>query len=168
MLAQLYCLKTRFKGAESLILSSRLSSASLWKEETHRLIRSMSKEDQKAIGEAEKNNDYTAPKFQEALDRYLKMTVSDYSKDDSNVPECLRRKKNLGNVAYNTAWDPSEFQPLGNFKDYEITSQLKEIRLPVLLLFGKKDESDKTVNEAMYDALANTTKERMRFPRQGT
>ena len=168
MLAQLYCLKTRFKGAKSLILSSRLSSASLWKEETHRLIRSMSKEDQKAIGEAEKNNDYTAPKFQKALDRYLKMTVSDYSKDDPNVPECLRRKKNLGNVAYNTAWGPSEFQPLGNFKDYEITSQLKEIRLPVLLLFGKKDESDKTVNEAMYDALANTTKERMRFPRQDT
>ena len=145
-----------------------LSSTSLRKEETHRLIRSMSKEDQKAIEEAEKNNDYTAPKFQEALDRYLKMAVSDYSKDDPNVPECLRRKKNLGNVAYNTAWGPSEFQPLGNFKDYEITSQLKEIRLPVLLLFGKKDESDKTVNEAMYDALANTTKERMRFPRQGT
>ena len=96
------------------------------------------------------------------------MTVSDYSKDDPNVPECLGRKKNLGNVAYNTAWGPSEFQPLGNFKDYEITSQLKEIRLPVLLLFGKKDESDKTVNEAMYDALANTTKERMRFPTQGT
>ena len=168
MLAQLYCLKTRFKGVKSLILSSRLSSASLWKKETHRLIRSMSKEDQKAIGEAEKNNDYTAPKFQEALDRYLKMIVSDYSKDDPNVPECLRRKKNLGNVAYNTAWGPSEFQPLGNFKDYEITSQLKEIRLPVLLLFGKKDESDKTVNEAMYDALANTTKERMRFPRQDT
>ena len=103
MLAQLYCLKTRFKGVKSLILSSRLSSASLWKKETHRLIRSMSKEDQKAIEEAEKNNDYTAPKFQEALDRYLKMTVSDYSKDDPNVPECLRRKKNLGNVAYNTA-----------------------------------------------------------------
>lgn len=128
----------------------------------------MSKEDQKAIEEAEKNNDYTAPKFQEALDRYLKMTVSDYSKDDPNVPECLRRKKNLGNVAYNTAWGPNEFQPLGNFKDYEITSQLKEIRLPVLLLFGKKNESDKTVNEAMYDVLTNATKERMRFPRQGT
>lgn len=96
------------------------------------------------------------------------MTVSDYSKDDSNVPECLRRKKNLGNVAYNTAWGPSEFQPLGNFKDYEITTQLKEIRHPVLLLFGKKDESDKTVNEAMYDVLTNTTKERMRFPRQDT
>ena len=59
---------------KSLILSSRLSSASLRKEETHRLIRSVSKEDQKAIGEAEKNNDYTAPKFQEAFDRYLKMT----------------------------------------------------------------------------------------------
>ena len=128
----------------------------------------MSKEDQKAIEEAEQNNDYTAPKFQEALDRYLKMTVSDYSKDDPNVPECLRRKNNLGNVAYNTAWGPSEFQPLGNFKDYEITSQLKEIHLPVPLLFGKKDESDKTVNEAMYDVLTNATKERMRFPTQGT
>ena len=128
----------------------------------------MSKEDQKAIEEAEQNNDYTAPKFQEALDRYWKMTVSNYSKDDPNVPECLRRKKNLGNVAYNTAWGPSEFQPLGNFKDYEITSQLKEIHLPVPLLFGKKDESDKTVNEAMYDVLTNATKERMRFPTQGT
>ena len=142
-----------------------LSSTSLRKEETHRLIRSMSKEDQKAIEEADKNNDYTAPKFQEALDRYLKMTVSDYSKDEPNVPECLRRKKNLGNVAYNTAWGPSEFQPLGNFKDYEITSQFKEIRLPVLLLFGKKNESDKTVNEAMYDALANVMKEMVEIPK---
>ena len=104
MLAQLYCLKTRFKGAKSLILSSRLSSASLWKEETHRLIRSMSKEDQKAIGEAEKNNDYTAPKFQEALDRYLKMTVSDYSKDDPNPLNAWEERK---------IWEMSLITPLG-------------------------------------------------------
>ena len=165
MLAQLYCLKTGSKGVKTLILSSTLSSASLWKEETHRLIRSMSKEDQKAIEEAEKNNDYTTPKFQEALDRYLKMTVSDYSKDDPAVPECLRRKKISGNVAYNTAWGPSEFQPLGNLKDYEITSQLKGIRLPVLLLFGEKDESTKAVNEAMYDALTNASKEMIEIPK---
>ena len=60
---------------------------------------------------------------------------------------------------------PSEFQPLGNFKDYEITSQLKEIRLPVLLLFGEKDESDKTVNQAMYDALTNAVKEMVEIPK---
>lgn len=165
MLAQLYCLKNGSKGVKTLILSSTLSSASLWKEETHRLIRSMSKEDQKAIGEAEEQNAYATPKFQEALDRYLKMTVSDYSKDDPTVPECLRRKKNPGNVAYNTAWGPSEFQPLGNLKNYEITSQLKEIQLPVLLLFGERDESTKAVNQAMYDALTNATKEMIMIPK---
>lgn len=165
MLAQLYCLKTGSKGVKSLILSSTLSSASLWKEETHRLIRSMSKEDQRTIREAEEKNDYTAPEFQEALDHYLKMTVSDYSKDDPTVPECLRRKKNPGSVAYNAAWGPSEFQPLGNLKDYEITSQLKEIRLPVLLLFGEKDESTKRVNQAMYDALTNASKEMIEIPK---
>lgn len=159
MLAQLYCLKTGSKGVKSLVLSSTLSSASLWKEETHRLIRSMSEEDQKAIEEAEEQNAYATPKFQEALDRYLKMTVSDYSKDDPSVPECLRKKKNPGKVAYNTAWGPSEFQPLGNLQNYEVTSQLKEIQLPVLLLFGERDESTKAVNQAMYDALTNATKE---------
>ena len=165
MLAQLYCLKTASKGVQSLVLSSTLSSASLWKEETHRLIQGMKMEDQKIIKEAERESNYSSPEFQRALEHYLKMTVSDYSKDDPAVPECLRRKKNTGTLAYNTAWGPSEFQPLGNLKDYEITSLLWQIHLPVLLLFGERDESTRRINETMRDALVNADVEMVEIPR---
>ncbi len=61
MLEQLYMIQTKRKDVLSLTLSSTLSSAKLWKEETHILIKKMSKEDQEIISISEKENNYTSP-----------------------------------------------------------------------------------------------------------
>lgn len=152
MLAIMYaCSKP--KGVKSFILSSTLSSASLWDKETHRLVRYLSKEDQEAIRNAEDKNDYTSLEFKLANEHYLKMTVSDFVKTSPLTPECLKRKKEAGTEAYETAWGPSEFKPLGNLSDYEYTSRLSEITAPVLLLSGTDDESTPLQNKVMYDAL---------------
>ncbi len=63
MLEQLYMIQTQRKDILSLILSSTLSSAKLWKEETHILIKKMSKEDQESISISERENNYTSPLF---------------------------------------------------------------------------------------------------------
>lgn len=164
MLEQLYVIQTKRKDILSLTLSSTLSSAKLWKEETHALIKKMNQEDQDVISQAERENDYTSPAFLSALDHYLKMTVSNYSPFDPSVPECLRRKKIRGDVAYLTAWGPSEFTPLGNLKDYETTSFLKNIKIPALVCYGSLDESTKKQNELMYFSLGSSKKKILEFP----
>ncbi|HBN00850.1 MAG TPA: alpha/beta hydrolase [Firmicutes bacterium] len=164
MLEQLYMIQTQRKDILSLILSSTLSSAKLWKEETHILIKKMSKEDQESISISERENNYTSPLFLAALEHYLKMTVSDFSPDDLSIPECLRRKKIRGDVAYLTAWGPSEFTPLGNLKDYETTSFLRNIKTPSLVCYGSLDESTKKQNQLMYFSLGSSKKRILEFP----
>ena len=163
MLEQLYMIQTKRKDVLSLTLSSTLSSAKLWKEETHILIKKMSKEDQEIISISEKENNYTSPSFLAALDRYLKMTVSDFSPSDPSLPECLRRKKIRGDVAYLTAWGPSEFTPLGNLKEYETTSFLKNIKTSALVCYGSLDESTKKQNQLMYLSLGSSKKKILEF-----
>ena len=55
MLAIEYLCDYQPEGVTSVILSSTLSSASLWAKEQHRMIRFLSREDQEAIAEAERH-----------------------------------------------------------------------------------------------------------------
>lgn len=152
MLSIIYLVDHAPEGVCSLTLSSTLASASLWDKETHRLIRYLNQEDQKAIAEAEKTGDYSSEAFQKANADYLRMTVRDL--DGMNqVPECLTRKKRTSS-SYLTAWGPSEFKPLGNLRNYEYLDRLDRIHVPVMLLSGSDDESTPLQNKEMYDHLS--------------
>lgn len=159
MLEQLYLTSKRREGIRGVILSSTLCSASQWGEETLRLAKRLSQEDQKAIQEALEKKDFSSPSFLKANEDYLKLTVSDYDKEDPSTPECLRRKKNSGKVAYETAWGPCEFLPLGNLKDYDTREGLQNVTCPALLLYGGNDESTELQNETMFSSLGSKDKE---------
>ena len=157
MLLQLYLQAKGQKEVKGIVLSSTLCSAAMWKEETHRLIKKLSKDDQKAIEEAEASGNYTAKEFKEATERYMKMTVYDIPSDDT-VPECLRRKKNSGVISYLSAWGESEFAPTGSLKSYDTRSFLPKIKCPSLVLYGSEDESTKLQNETMFRLLGSKDK----------
>ena len=157
MLLQLYLQAKGQKGVKGIVLSSTLCSASLWKEETHRLIKKLSENDQKAIEDAESNGNYTSKEFKEATERYMKMTVYDIPSDDT-VPECLRRKKNSGTISYLSAWGESEFAPTGSLKAYDTRPFLPEIKCPSLVLYGSEDESTKLQNETIFALLGSKNK----------
>lgn len=152
MLSIIYLVDHAPEGVQSLTLSSTLASASLWDKETHRLIRYLNQEDQKAISEAEKTGDYSSEAFVRANNNYLRMTVRDLDGMDQ-VPECLTRKKRTSS-SYLVAWGPSEFKPLGNLRDYEYLNKLDRIQVPVMLLSGTDDESTPLQNKEMYDHLS--------------
>lgn len=149
MLAIIYLTDYYPEGVKSVNLSSTLSSASLWAQETHRLVKYLDSVDQKAIEIAEKTNDFSSLEFQIANDHYMNLYVAD--SHDPNRPSCLTRPKVPGTESYKVAWGPCEYTPLGNLHDYEYTDKLRNITVPVLFCSGANDESTPLQNKIMFE-----------------
>lgn len=151
MLAIGYLCDYRPEGIRSVILSSTLSSSSLWAHEQHRMIRFMSEEDQAAIARAEATGNYDDPSYIAANDRFmLRHTAGPVTKDS---PECVRREKKKGAEAYLYGWGPNEYTPSGSLKDYEYTDKLHLITEPALIISGTNDLCTPLVAKTMYDRL---------------
>lgn len=154
MLAIMYLCDEMPAGIKSLILSSTLSDAQLWGQEQHRLISFMSKEDQEVIAQAEAANDFTGDAYQRVNTRFMELHAA--AAPDENAPEYLWREKNVGELAYQTAWGPNEFTPTGNLKNYDYTAKLHSLYVPTLITSGTNDLCTPLVAKTMADALPNS------------
>ncbi len=163
MLALWYALEGKGQGVKSYILSSTLSSASLWASEQHQRITRMATKDQMAILNATKSGDYSGAEYLAALDRFM----GDYAGDPVSEisPDFLKRQRNLGTEAYQTAWGPNEFTPMGNLKGFEVTDRLSEISQPCLVMSGQQDLSSPFIAKTMADALPDAEWELFRTSR---
>ncbi len=155
MLAIIYMCDYMPEGIKSLTLSSTLSSAKLWEEETHRLIDLIDPKVKKTLLKCEELDDFSSKEGTIALDYYYDKFVFSTTKCD---PECLRRKKPDASESYITAWGKSEFKPTGTLSDYEYTDKLKNITVPVLINSGVNDESTPYQNKVMFDAIQSRIK----------
>lgn len=126
-----YALEYKPKGIKSYILSSTLSSASLWETEQKRRISYMDEADQKALLDAVNTGDYSSKEYSDALDKFMKMYCA--GEVTENDPECLRRPKKSGAEAYVVGWGHNEFSPSGTLAGYEFTDRLHEIEEPCLI-----------------------------------
>ena len=156
MLAIIYLCDYEVEGIQSLILSSTLSSASLWRDETHRLLSLLPADVQKDILYGEEKGCYNSLEYTLAVKRYMQAFVGGpWGKDD---PECLTREKKTGREAYVTAWGESEFSPTGTLRKYEYTDSLHKIKCPVLLTSGANDESTPLQNKVMLENIVTEKK----------
>ncbi|MFD1472065.1 proline iminopeptidase [Companilactobacillus mishanensis] len=154
MLAIIYMCDHQPAGIQSLILASTLSSSKLWAQEQHRLIKFMSKQDQEAIAEAEKTNDFTKEEYKQANSTYMHQHAIGPKTDD--LPEYLTRKKQTGTRSYQVAWGPNEYNPTGNLENYDYTDKLKSIKVATLVTSGTNDLCTPLIAKTMYDQLPNT------------
>lgn len=154
MLAIIYMCDYHPSGIKSLILSSTLSSAKLWSQELHRLIKYLPKDEQEAIRIAEEQNDFSGKAYQKANAHFMSQHVIEMTPD---LPEPVLRKKIGGDVAYNTAWGPNEYTPEGNLHDYEYTDKLENITTPTLITNGTDDLCTPLVAKTMADHLPNSS-----------
>lgn len=152
MLVIQYMIERKPKGIKGIILSSTLSSASLWAHEQHRLIKLMSKEDQDAIQYAEEHNVWDSKDYLLANDHFMKLHCANIQPSD---PECLTREKKSGSESYLYGWGPNEYTPSGTLKDFEYTDRLHEIIVPSLIMSGTNDLCTPLVAKTMYDNLNN-------------
>ncbi len=154
MLALHYKFKRSGKGVKSYILSSTLYSSKVWADEQARYISLMSEEDIKAIEKAVAENKYEDEDYLRAVETFMRRHCSPKITED--YPACLRVPKIRGKEAYETAWGPNEFTPLGNQKDYDYEARLCEIDKPTLILNGQMDMSTPFINKTMYDKIPNS------------
>lgn len=155
MLAIIYLCDYQPQGIQSLILSSSLSSAQLWSQEQHRMIRFMSEQDQAAIAQAEASENYDDPDYLAANDRFMERHAAATPTEDS--PEPLRRKKQAGVEAYVTGWGPNEYTPQGTLAGYEYTDKLDRIHVPTLITSGTNDLCTPLIAKTMYDQIEEAT-----------
>ena len=153
------------EGIQSAILSSTLSSSTLWSREQHRLISFMPEKEQAAIAEAERTGNWESPEYLAANDHYTVLHACDL---DRERPECLTRKKRFGTESYLTAWGPNEYTPLGNLRNFDYTDRLHEINTPCLIINGTNDECTPLLAKTMFDLIPHTRWELMEGARHMT
>lgn len=153
MLAIIYMCDQMPAGVKSVILASTLSDSQLWGKEQHRMIKALDPTEQAAIRQAEASGDYQSPEYKRANAHYMLLHCADEVSRDS--PECLRRDKKAGTVAYNAAWGPNEYTPIGNLRDYNYTAKLRHMYTPTLITSGTNDLCTPLVAKTMADALPN-------------
>ncbi|NCB33356.1 MAG: alpha/beta fold hydrolase [Erysipelotrichia bacterium] len=153
MLTILYLNHRQPEGIRSVILSSSLSSASLWKQEQHRMIRQLPVSEQNAIYQAEKTGNYEDQAYIAANAHYMELHCM--GTPTSNDPDCIRRPKRTGRESYLYGWGPNEYSPTGTLKNYEETESLGKLKVPSLIISGTDDLCTPLVAKTMYDAIPN-------------
>jgi len=149
MLAQEYAL-TQPQGLASLVLSSTLSSAALWREESLRLRAAMPAETARLLDAHEAAGTTDDPGYERAVFEFLHLHLCRLDPWPPIVEEVIR-STNL--EVYNTMWGPSEAHPTGVLAGWDVTPRLGEIRVPALVLCGRYDEATPRQAETIAAAL---------------
>jgi proline-specific peptidase len=152
MLAQEYAL-TQPRGLVGLVLSSSLSSAALWREESLRLRAALPTEIREPLNAHEAAGTTDDPEYERAILGFLHHHLCRLDPWPPLVEEVLR-STNL--EVYNTMWGPSEAHPTGVLAGWDVTARLGEIHVPALVLCGRFDEATplqaETIAQGLPDA----------------
>jgi len=159
MLAIEYLVDMQPAGVQSLVLSSSLSSCTLWSAEQHRRLRHFSPEDQEIVRQAEKNGNYDSPAFRDVERRFMERYCAGPISLDS--PECLRRPKRTGRASYLAMQGDNELTPTGQFRDWDYTERLACIVQPTLIISGTDDLCSPLVAKTMADRIPHARWELM-------
>lgn len=144
ILAMEYALKHQ-KNMKGLIISNMMASAPAYNKYAEEVLGpKLPKEVFEQIKTFEKNKDYTNPKYTELLFKYY-YTEHILRKPIDQWPESINRAfKHLNPNVYVFMQGPSEFGITGDatLKNWDITSQLKTLTLPTLVIGAQHDTMD--------------------------
>jgi proline iminopeptidase len=157
ILAMEYALKYQ-NNLKGLIISNMMASAPAYNKYAEEVLGPQLDPNVFAqIKEFEKNKDYTNPKYTELLFKYyytehiLRMPIDEW-------PEAINRSFNHMNPnVYVYMQGPSEFGITGDatLKDWDVTSRLKTLTVPTLVIGAKHDTMDPKHMEWMSKEVQN-------------
>src|SRR5574344_906256 len=154
MLALKYVLDRNSNDLSSLILFSTLPSSKLWNDESLRMIDYFSDEYRKVLLRNKEGKRVNKKILKKAVKQFITMHVKDKKK--VVYVSKHRRKMKFNSVAYNKMWGDSELFCKGTLLDYDVTNDLKNIKIPTLLISGQDDESTPYMNKIMNDNIKDS------------
>lgn len=126
------------KGLKGLIIANSLASVPKWLPEIERLVSELPTVHRKAVQKSLKEGNFTSPEFTAAYDYFTAQHLV-------RVPMPNEVSEAFGQLAenptvYEAMWGPAEFAPIGSLRTWDVEDQLKNIKVPTLLINGKFDE----------------------------
>jgi proline iminopeptidase len=142
-----YMLTKKPKGVTSVIFAGPLLSTSLWMKDAKILLAQLPKNIQDTIQKYEDLKEYNAPSFLAATDSFYARFLS-IKQWPEVPPSTCDSILGFNSQVYNYMWGPTEFTATGTLKNFDRTSRLHELKLPVLFVAGRYDEARP---ETMYE-----------------
>ena len=131
-----------YKAHPEHVVSLTLASAALdihaWENNARRLAKTLSDSAQKAIQVREAEKKFDAPDYQAAINEFYGKYVWRHP-IEADLDSLM---KTANEAIYNYMQGPSEFTITGTLKTYDVTPELKNIKVPVLFTVGEFDEAD--------------------------
>jgi proline iminopeptidase len=125
------------QGIKAIIFASPCLDIPRWQRDADTLVAALPDSIQQTIRRNEANKTYKDSSYQNAIGVYYQhhLTITPPSANDDST------QKGIAENVYAFMWGPSEFTATGNLKNYNRTSQLKDIKVPVLYVCGDHDEA---------------------------
>lgn len=137
-LAAAYVLQKGTEGIVSLTLSSPLLSSPAWMEDANFLRAQLPEAMQQALDEHEAAGSLDHEDYQAATEEFYRRHVRGGERQ-APLEACAGASSNA--VIYEYMWGNTEFNATGTLMDFDLTSELGEIDIPVLLIAGQHDEA---------------------------
>ncbi len=135
------------RNLRSLIITGGLASVPLTVREMRRLVNRLPAKTRATIAKYEAREDYQNPKYLEAVDVF-------YRRHLCRLPvwpyEVTYSFEHLSRPVYFTMNGPNEFTIIGTIKDWDVTDQLRTIKIPTLVTVGRYDEVTPRVAESIH------------------
>lgn len=122
----------------SLTLASPLLSAPLWSRNSRALLGTLSPAAQDAIRESEAVRDYDSPDYLAAVNEFNERYVS--RRPDAVDADSVRLR--FGRAQYRHLWGPTHLIMTGKLRAYDVTRQLRTVKVPTLYTVGQHDQAD--------------------------
>lgn len=141
------------EGVKSLILSSTLPSSWMWGIEQHRMIKELPEEMQAAIDDAVSRNDYSGARLS-GPPRTNSCSAMPPETSPSSASSALRVRNE---PAEKLMLPPGgrTIHPDWYVKDFDVTTQLADIKQPTLIINGGNDLCTPYIAKYMYDRIPN-------------
>lgn len=122
---------------KALIISNMTASIASYEKYINELRQKFPLETRRILEKFEAKQDYNAPEYQEIM--FNKLYLKHICRIDPWPDPLQRAFKHLSTDVYNTMQGPNEFVVIGNFKGWNRWNDLKNIRVPTLLIVGRYD-----------------------------
>jgi len=119
-------------GLKSIVLSDPYISTPKWEEDMERLVKLLPEDMQKAIQETAENSE----EFKKASGEFYKRFVRNMNSEAFD-----RSRNGFNREIYKYMWGPTECRVEGTLRNFDPSSRLNEISIPVLLVCGRNDEA---------------------------
>jgi L-proline amide hydrolase len=146
----------RPSGLASMVVANSPASMRLWVTEANRLRGMLPAAVQEALTRHELAGTTDSDEYQQAMIAFYERHVCRVVPFPPALTRSLAQLE-ADPTVYHTMNGPSEFHVIGTLTDWDITSRLGDIEVPVLVISGEHDEATPAVVTPLVNALSDGT-----------